>query len=246
MKLPKKLGKVPLVGAVFEMRFHAKAPASNILPGLIFSRFEGEKTVEKLPTAELPEAIRNVDPNLQYAPLVSIRWDNFVILVSDRSAMVTCGIVYPGWTAFKAAILQLVGLVGEAAIVEFVERFSLKYTNVFSHEMGSAPSVMEFQLTIGTRDVRDKLFQIRVELPGADLISIVQIAAEGTANFPDGKMIRGVVFDVDTVSTVSNTPFSAFADALADRLERAHSEAKATFVACLKPSALERLEPVYD
>ncbi len=41
MKLPLKVRKEPLVEAVFEMRFDASLPASNILPGVIFGELEG-------------------------------------------------------------------------------------------------------------------------------------------------------------------------------------------------------------
>ena len=69
-KLPLKLGKEPLIEALFEMRFKATAPVSNILPGLLFTKFKGEKKIEKLPAAQLPEELRKVDPSLHYAPLL--------------------------------------------------------------------------------------------------------------------------------------------------------------------------------
>jgi len=247
-KLPKKLGKEPLVEALFDVRFKAKAPASNILPGLVFTKFEGEKRVEKLPMAELPvPLLAHIDPNIRYAPAIRIHWGNFIILSGNQSAGLACKLPYPGWTAgFKPSILKLAQLIGEAAIVDVVERFSLKYTNIVPSELGVAPVVVDFALKIGAHDVAGNLFQIRVEIPKDNLISIVQIAAEGSATFPDGTSRKGVASDIDSVAMVGETPFSEFLSGLADRLETVHQEAKSIFFGCLKPEALAKLEPTYD
>jgi uncharacterized protein (TIGR04255 family) len=249
MKLPKKLGKEPLIEAVFEMRFTAKAPVSSILPGLVFTKFAGEKTIEKLPMAELPEPLlTSLDPNFRYAPSVRIHWDNFMILCSNRSVGLACKSPYPGWTkGFKPAILKLAGLIGEAALVDAVERFSLKYTNILSSELGGVPSVVEFVLKIGSHNAAGSLFQIRTEIrKNSNVVSVVQIAAHGSATSAEGITRQGVPFDIDTIAIVSNLAFPAFLSALDGGLEVIHSEAKTIFFDCLKPDALAKLEPVYD
>jgi uncharacterized protein (TIGR04255 family) len=249
MTLPKKLGKEPLVEALFEMRFKPKAPASSILPGLVFTKFSGEKKIENLlPLAGLPEQIlANLVPNGRYTPLVRIHWNNFMILSSNQSAGLACKLPYPGWTnGFKPAILKLADLIGDAAIVDVVERFSLKYTNIIPFELGPPRSVVDFTLKIGPHDAATNLFQIRAELPKDNLISIVQIAAEGFATFPDGSTRRGVGIDIDTISIAKAAPFAEFLSGLSGGLEYAHSEAKAIFFGCLKPEALAKLEPLYD
>jgi uncharacterized protein (TIGR04255 family) len=248
MTLPKKLGKDLLIDAVFDMRFKAKVPASNILPGLVFTKFPGDKTLERLPTAELPELmLKSVDPNLRYAPLIRIHWDNFYVLSGNQSAGLSCKLPYPGWTTtFKPAILKLAHLLGEAPIVDMVERFSLKYTNMIPSEHGNAPTTVEFALKVGSHDAAGTLFQIRTELRKGNLVSVVQIAAEGQATLADGTSRKGVVIDIDTIALNINKPFDAFFAELPDELEVAHSEAKAIFFDCLKPDVLAKLEPVYD
>jgi uncharacterized protein (TIGR04255 family) len=248
MTLPKKLGKEPLVEALFEMRFKPKGPVSSILPGLVFTKFSGEKKIENLPFAGLPEQIlARIDPNVRYTPLVRIHWDNFMILCSNQSAGLACKLPYPGWTTgFKPAIIKLADLIGDAGIVDVVERFSLKYTNIISFELGPPRSVVEFTLKIGPYDAATNLFQIRAELPKDNLISVVQIAAEGFATFPDGSTRKGVAIDIDTISMAKDAPLAAFLSDLSVGLEYAHSEAKAIFFGCLRPEALAKLEPVYD
>jgi uncharacterized protein (TIGR04255 family) len=247
MKLPKKLGKEPLLEAVFEMRFKARIPVSSVLPGLIFAQPGGERKIERLPVSEIPEQYRVNDPNLRYAPLIKIHWDNFLILIGDLSLILACKPPYPGWRAgFRPAIMRLAELVGTAEMIDAVERFSLKYTNIIT-DVGDAPSVVKFALKVGSHDIESSLFQIRAEIVNANLITIVQLAAEGTASLPDGSSRRGVALDIDTIAMYpEGVAFKIFLANLSDGLEAIHSELKATFFDCLKPAALKKLEPAYD
>jgi uncharacterized protein (TIGR04255 family) len=251
MILPKKLGKEPLVEALFEMRFKAKAPVSSILPGLVFAKFSGAKTVEKLASAglaELPEPIlANMDSNFRYVPVVRIHWANFMILSGNQSAGLACKLPYPGWTAgFKPAIIKLAELINEAGIVDTVERFSLKYTNVISFDFGTPRSIVNFELRIGRHDAATHLFQIRAELPKDNFVSIVQIVADALTTFHDGSTRKGIAIDIDTVSMAKDAAFPDFFSGLSDQLDGAHAEAKEIFFGCLMPDALAKLEPVYD
>jgi uncharacterized protein (TIGR04255 family) len=244
MKLPKKLGKPPVVDTVFEMRFAAGKPLSNILPGLVLPTFKGEN-IERLPAAQIPEALRNADETMKFAPLVRVHWGPFMVLASDRSVGIACKMPYAGWTAYKAAILQIAQIIAETAIVDMIERFSIKYTNIISG-LGKAPTVVDLSLKLGQHDAAQSLFLVRAEIPKEEMICVVQIAAEGTIMLTDGATKTGVVIDVDTLCMGVNLPFSEFSTSLPDRLERIHSETKTMFFSCLKQEALEKLEPVYD
>jgi uncharacterized protein (TIGR04255 family) len=245
MKLPKKLGRPPVVEAVFEMRFQAGAPLSNILPGLALTQLKADR-IEKLPAAELPEVIRNSDPNLRYAPLVRAHWENFLILAGDQSAGLACKTPYGGWTAFKDAILKVARLIAEVGIVQTIERFSMKYTNIIFSELGKAPEVVKFALRLGKHDAAKHLFSIRAEIPRNGMLCIVQIAADAAVTLPDHTTRTGVLVDIDTVRMNLAVPFSTFIDTLADGVEQLHTETKAMFFECIKPDALKKLDPRYD
>jgi uncharacterized protein (TIGR04255 family) len=246
MKLPQKLAKQPLVEAIFEMRFKSQAAVSSILPGFLFTKLAGKKSIERLPAAELPQQMRNIDPNLQYAPLVRIHWDAFMILIGDRSVGLACKFPYLGWSAFKPAILNLVELIKEASVIESVERMGLKYTNVIPSELGDVSALVKFELKVGKHNAAKDNFQIRVEVPKDDLLQIVQIIALATATFPDRTSRSGVNLDIDTVAMTANIPFPEFADKLPDRIEAAHRACKVMFFDCLKPETIKKLEPSYD
>ena len=59
--LPIKLLKEPLIDAVFELRFMSSISASNVLPGYLFSKLDGKKTIERLPAADFPRPMRDMD-----------------------------------------------------------------------------------------------------------------------------------------------------------------------------------------
>jgi uncharacterized protein (TIGR04255 family) len=248
MWLPQKLGKEPLVEAVFELRFKAKAPVSSILPGLVFAKLGGDKTIEQLPMADLPPSVlATLDPNFRYAPSVRIHWQNFVIFTGNQSTGLACKLPYPGWsTGFKSVILELVDLIAGAALVDTVERFSLKYTNIIPAELGVVTSVADFTLRLGANDAANNLFQIRAEIPKDDLISVVQIAAQASVVLPNGSSRKGVAIDVDTIAPLNYAQFASFLKNASEKLERVHSEAKTIFFGCLLPDTIAKLEPVYD
>jgi uncharacterized protein (TIGR04255 family) len=246
MKLPQKLAKPPLVEAIFEMRFKSKAIVSSILPGLLFTKLSGAKSIERLPAAEFPQQLRNADPALQYAPLVRVGWDRFVILIGDRNLALACKHPYPGWKEFKPAIVHLVELVKEANIVDDVERMSLKNTNILPSEMGTVADLIKFDLIVGAHHAANDNLLIRVEILQDDLLHIVQIATSGTAKFPDGTARSGAMLDIDTIAIAADTPLAKLAERLAERIDVIHAGNKFMFFDCLKPETVHKLEPSYD
>lgn len=52
--LPSKLGKEPLMDAVFEMRFESQVPVASIWPGMLYGMLPGDKSMENLPLISLP------------------------------------------------------------------------------------------------------------------------------------------------------------------------------------------------
>jgi uncharacterized protein (TIGR04255 family) len=247
IRLPSRLGKEPLLEAIFEIRFMSQAPVASILPGLLFTALQGGKRIERLPAAELPQQMRSIDVNLRYAPVIRIDWESYFILIGDRSVALTCKLPYPGWRKFKPTILELSKVVAASNIIDTVERFSLKYTDIISEELGNVSSLVKFALVIGDHSAERDTFQIRVEVPSSSgSIHVVSIASSGVAKLPDGSTRSGVAIDIDTIVPNTDARVSNFSETLADRVEAAHLENKKMFFQCLNPETIEKLEPIYD
>jgi uncharacterized protein (TIGR04255 family) len=246
-KMPKKLKKEPIIDAVFELRFTSLVPASSVLPGILFSKLTGEKKIDPLPASQLPEQIRNSDPNLQFAPLTRITCGQFIYSFGDRSMAVACKNPYPGWTAFKSAILEASEYIETAGVISSVQRIGLKYVDMISADCSTdKTSLVELDLTIGKHKLGKETFQVRVEIPNGNLVNVVQIVSEAKVTFPDGTMKEGLIIDVDTITTIDNLTMLKLLDTLRADLDNIHDANVELFFDCLKPETIVVLEPVYE
>ena len=246
-KLPIKLKKEPLCDAVFEVRFSSATPVASILPGIFYSKLEGKKTIQRLPAAELPQQIRDSDPNLQYAPVMRIRWEEFIILISDRSSAMACNMPYPGWEKFKKAIITMVGIIAEVKVIETIQRYSMKYIDLIQvKDIAEQIASVELKLNLGDHKLEKEVFQFRIEIADGKFINAVQIVSSGFIETIEKVRKEGLVIDIDTIRKAENLDMKLFLSELPERLEDIHFRNKIMFFKCLTPAALKNLEPVYE
>lgn len=245
--LPKRLRKEPLLDALFECRFNAHFPVSNILPGILFSEFEGEKQLERLPQSEIPEVIRKSDPNLQYVSLVRIRLQNYSFLVGDRSVAVACNLPYKGWNDFKPTIIKLIGVLKKSGLVDKVIRYSTKYVDLIqSNDPTDQVGLANLSLRIGSHNLTKELYQVRMEVPVEGFINIIQVISGAKVIIPGKPEQEGVVIDIDTIKDIGGISVEQLEQDLDSALEHIHRVSKETFFDCLTEQALMRLEPEYE
>ena len=249
-KLPIKLGKEPLIDAVFQLRFSSIAPASNILPGALYAQLgQGGQgiSVQKLPLAHVPEAIRRADPNLQFSPVIKLEWQQYWLLIGDGSIAVSCKLPYPGWSSFRAAVAQVVKEVAKVGIVKTIDRYSLKYVDIVpASDVQRQVDGLNWQVRVGNHALKAEIAGVRVEIPRGSYRHIVSIQTGGVAEIPGRPPIEGVIVDVDSICKVSETELSKFMADMPANLDDIHTENKAMFFECLTPATLEALDPTYE
>ena len=246
-KLPAKLKKEPLIDAVFEVRFSGIAPTSFILPGILFNELEGEKIMGAFPIAQLPKPVRDADPNLKYAPLSRIEWQQFIFSVSDFSVSVSCKYPYPGWKVFKPAIIKLMEILVKSNIVKEVERYSMKYIDLIPEkDIQQIVGMFNIELLIASHKLEKEQFHIRIDIPKDGFIHTVQIVSSAQAVLNNGINMEGAIIDIDTVVAQNNISIQSLMEGLTDKLENIHMTNKAMFFNCLKPCTVDTLEPIYD
>lgn len=246
-KLPKRLLKEPLLDALFECRFDTRFPVSNILPGILFSEFEGEKQLERLPHSEIPEAIRNSDPNFKYISLVRIRWQNYSFLIGDHSVAVACHLPYRGWNDFKPTIIKAIEVLRKSGLVEKVIRYSTKYVSLIqTNDSANQVDLVNFSLKIGSRELTKESCQVRMEIPVEGAINIVQIVSGTKVIMSDQSVREGVLIDIDTIKEIAGIPIEELERDLDSALEYIHRVSKETFFDCLTEQTLVRLGPEYE
>ncbi len=245
--LPSKLKKEPIIDALFEMRFTSATSASSIVPGWLFSKLSGEKTIERLPAEQIPKQFLDSDPNLRFAPLVRLQWGKFAILVGDRSLAVACKMPYPGWSEFKPVILEVITAMKEIGIVQAVHRFSMKYIDLIpASTLAEQVFAIRGTIELGNHVLQQETFMLRIDIPKDDMLHIVQVSSSASAKLFDGSTREGVVVDIDTIFDLKNPDFAYLLTGLPDQLESLHSANKAMFFECIRPETLASLEPVYE
>lgn len=250
MKLPTKLGKEPLIDAVFELRFSSNTAASNILPGALFALLvqDGQGvSVEKLPLSQIPESVRRADPNLQFAPVVKLNWQCYALLISDGSIGVSCNMPYPGWLAFREAISKVVAAVAKVGIINSLDRYSAKYVDIVPiPDIQSQVQGLNLQLRIGGHELKSEVASVRIEVPRGAFLHLVSIQTGALVEIAGRPRIEGVVVDVDSVCKTPELQLSQFIDEMTIRLDDIHMENKAMFFECLTPNTVTALEPHYE
>ncbi len=206
--LPTKLEKEPLVDAVFEIRFNSRVPASTVIPGILFTRLETHpQQIERLPVADLPPELRTREPGLRFQPVMRLHWDeNFLIMVGDTTLGLGCKMPYPGWRNFKPHILTLAGVLKDSAIIDQIDRYSIKYIGVVDGENAAEQiSKIILDVKLGDYVLKSEPFTLRVEIRRNSLRHIVQLAAPATASLADGTQREGLLVDIDSICEHTTT-----------------------------------------
>ncbi len=245
-QLPKKLKNEPLIDAIFELRFSSSDSASNILPGFLFGALEGDKKIERLPAAEMPKQLRDSDPNLQFAPQVRLLWTDYVISIGDHNLSIGCKYPYPGWDAFKKAILGIINVVKGIQFIQTVNRFSMKYIDIIpSKGLQEQISLINTSIVIGGHVLEKEHFALRIDIPENEIIHIVNITSSAVAKLQDGSTRNGIIVDIDTIAGAQNQEFEQWIGELPEKLDIIHLANKKMFFKCLNPETIDSLEPVY-
>ncbi|WCD79176.1 TIGR04255 family protein [Pseudomonas sp. TUM22785] len=249
-KLPTRLGKKPLVDAVFEIRFQCEFPLASLLSGIIYTELHCS-SIDRLPQSEIPEFIRKSDPVFHFTPLNSLRWGSMVIYLSDNSVILNAGRPYPGWAGFLESISGLLSVILNKAggIVGSVSRFSIKYTDVIEIPKDKSPEdflSLELSAKASPYSFRLADTHIRSEILIEDSINIVDVFGAGTINTNSGITKTGTIVSIDSIVNTPQIPISEFIHGARDSLTRLHDVNKELFFGFLSEEGLAYLEPHYE
>ncbi len=244
--MPIKLGKEPLIDAVFEMRFESDVPVASIWPGMLYSQLPGEKFLENLPLTSLPKEIRDQDPNLIHSPICRISWGDFWILLGDHIFCVAAKLPYQGWANFSEAIHTAFSAVLRTQMITAVNRCSIKYVDILDSSPLEASDCFNFELSLGRRSPTGNNFHVRMESREGELLHSIQVGSAAHYVLANGTTRTGPVLDIDSVLDLQAENPQVFLEKLAERTERLHTANKRVVFDCISAAALEFLEPVYE
>ena len=247
-ELPTKLGKEPLIDVVFGVNFDSDTPVDTLLPGLLLLKLAGKQPkFETLPMAQLPQIVRDNDPNLKNAPLMRIVVDEqFTVLIGSKWMGVGCQMPYAGWSAFKEMIVIAFGVLSSVPSVNGVDQYSLKYVDFIETQDDTEPlSRFNLSIEIASRKLSNQTTHLRAEIVEPPFLHAVTIMSPATAIKPNALTIDGVLVDVDT-HRIGRFILNEFLTKLPDLLEEIHTANKTFFFDLLSEAGLQELEPQYD
>jgi uncharacterized protein (TIGR04255 family) len=243
-RTPIRLQREPLVDVIFEVRFDSPIAASNVLPGILFKDRSTYDRFERLPAADMPEALRRQEPMLRYAPLMRVRGKGFSAQIGDNSFAVSCDMPYVGWASYKSEIENVVRMFLSALPVTTVTRMGLRYINLFDNaDIAHQVELFNWRVRLGHNALQNESAVVRLEIRVGDHLHTL-VAATGATAIVEGVTKQGALLDVDSAASGEWLP-GAFEERLSGKLDALHVENHKFFFSMLTGETLASLGPIY-
>lgn len=239
MDIPTKITPCPIVEAIAELRFVTNLPDDAVF-GVIYNKFHNEfGKPDKLPVLQLPDAIRSQDPNLIYVPHYKFHKGDYIMQVGPKVLSLANVKEYVGWDKFSDKIKETFEKLSELEIVDRIERFGLRYINLFADINIYEKSMLQIQLEDKNLSKNDN--NLTIVMKTGDFASklIMVNNAQVKLQIPD-KTTKGSIIDID-VSLENKIKF----ENVNEKIENAHREEKKLFFSLLNPAFLKTFNPEY-
>ncbi len=244
-QIPKRLKKEPLIEVLWQAQFDTAFPIGDVLAGILLA--ELRKTyaniqLRRLPAADIPPVITQVDPNLRFAAKIALNEpkSSFVWQVGDQVITLNCRKPYVGWDRFKVSIQSLTGIVEDTRLIPLPKRHSLRYIDLLEGELADDLTKLRLTLKLGDREIRNRV-AMRLEIPNAQCIHILHIVTGAQVRVGQDSLI-GTVIDLETLSTEGPNSW----DTLRGQLDLLHASSnKLFFSQILTEETINQLEPEY-
>lgn len=239
MDIPTKITPCPIVEAIVELRFHAELPDEAVF-GVIYNSFHNEVgEIEKLPILQLPESIRSTDPNLIYKPHYRLRAGEYTVQIGPKVFSLTNINEYVGWDTFSTVIGDRFQKLFNLGILKSIERFGLRYINLFSDINIYKESTLKIHL--GKKNQHRNGINLTMAMPTGDFLSKLIMVNNAELKLQSKKKtVKGSLIDIDVA--LENTIDTK---EVTEIVEQAHNEEKKLFFSLLNPNFLKSLNPEY-
>lgn len=240
MKIPKHIDPCPVIEALVEIRFVPSMPEDAIFGTIYGAIKEQFPNVEKLPVLQLPDFVREQDPNLKYNPHYRLRNESMIFQSGPRVLTFSKPKPYPGWKAYSEHFFPIINQICKLEITKNVERIGVRFINSFAENI-----MPHLNLTLNLGDSRliDEGIMLSVEESIGSINRALRIGNKVDVTI-DGVQTTGIsVIDIDT-STITHegTPKP---EEIIKTIEQCHDAGKMKFFELLTPSFIASLNPTY-
>lgn len=240
MMIPKKINNCPIVDSVVELRFISKI-FPNAVFGIIFNSLQKDfPNVEKLPILQLPEQLRDSDPNLKFKPLYRLMSeDGYSVQIGTDVIVIGAPMPYPGWSDFFEKIKLIIENIYKTEVIEKVTRLGVRFINFFDFDVFKKIN-LEIQINDSLHNNHNT--QLRTEIKKGDFLHTLNIANNATQIIQNGTERIGSIIDIDTFKDYRLDNFKTIYEI---EIQNAHNFEKEIFFNLLNSDYLKSLDPKY-
>lgn len=236
--LPKKITPDSITESIFEIRFTSNIPEGAIF-GLFYSQFKDDyPEFDKLPILQMPEAIRNNEPNLKYSPHYRHKKDKFILQIGPNAISISNVEGYVGWDLFSKQIFDVFQKAKNAGVIDKIERIGLRYINIL--EGINIFEKSNILISLNDKNLTRKT-QLITEINIDNTLCNLKVASDVVAQIGGNKSVNliGSLIDIDIL--VSVTDINSFKASV----EKAHDTEKKMFFDIINNEFLNTLKPEY-
>lgn len=203
----KKMSIKPLIEVAFEIRFTPKSELSTRLLLEANKKFPNVVRVANLEGLQIPEEVKNHQPDLNFIPSYKLISDNFSLLISNGSLVILANCLtnqYQGWDNFKVIIKEVANILNENSGLEGINRISLKYTNLFEENCLDKIN-LSYEIKLGDRSITSEdNFNLKNESTSDDIVIgttiLSKIGLENTCDITGKKTNKlGLLLVIDVI-----------------------------------------------
>ena len=159
-----------------------------------------------MPILQIPEQIREVDPNLKFKPLYRIENERFVIQIGYDVLSISSKMPYIGWSDFSKHSFSIINKVISSGIIKRVSRIGHRYINFFKGDITNGLT-MSFSMT---EKYTSENLLIRTDVKDGNFMNTLQFV--NNANYkphPNSIEVVGSLIDIDTSREYSDNYFTS-------------------------------------
>ena len=243
IQLPNKIDICPIKEAILEIRYSSEYPVDAIF-GILYATikdFFTEKPIS-LPILQLPESVREQDPNLKYHAYHKLLKDNIILNIGPRVLTFINLTPYKGWKEWSKFFYGVLEKIKEIRVLNNIERIGLRYINLFD---GKIFDKVKFEVKINNKALSNESTSLRTEIIDDKLIKILQIGNSVNIKRNNTEMISSII-DIDCLYNFDDTlDFSDNYCHIKEKIENAHVKEKELFFSLLEDSFLKELKPEF-
>jgi len=242
-KLPKIISPCPIIEAITEIRFSSTLPSDAIF-GILYAKVLNDfKKPERQPVMQIPEQIRNQDPNLMYQTHYSLISKDELLRfnIGPRAFVISNVNKYIGWEKYFYFIKNLFDKINDSQVVEFPERIGFRYINFFKDIL--VLDKINLIIELCQDDILNNHVELVTTKDDEKFKRVLKIGNNITMKLAN-KYYNGSFIDIDYIYSfkeLKKTPIKR----MLEIIEEAHEKEKITFFTLLKEEFLRTLNPEY-